>query len=174
MNPWRLLGWGTAAFLLLLPLVAMQFTDEVDWDAFDFVFMGILFGGVGLGFELVFRRSGDRTYRLAVSLALVTGFLMIWINAAVGIVGDEDEFSVPFVLVVVVALLGAFLARFRPAGMARAMIAASLTQLAVPAAEFALLPQARALVLSADAMILIAFFTALWLAAALLFRRAAR
>lgn len=30
-NPWRIVGWGTAAALLLLPLVAMQFTSEVNW-----------------------------------------------------------------------------------------------------------------------------------------------
>jgi hypothetical protein len=29
---WRLAIWGTAALILLLPLLAMQFTDEVAWD----------------------------------------------------------------------------------------------------------------------------------------------
>jgi hypothetical protein len=38
---------GTA-FILLLPLVAMQFTDEVDWGVADFVLAGALLGGTGL------------------------------------------------------------------------------------------------------------------------------
>lgn len=47
-----------AAGLLLLPLVAMQFTDDVVWDAFDFVFMGTLPGGVGLGRRPLAPRGG--------------------------------------------------------------------------------------------------------------------
>lgn len=33
---------SAAAILLLIPLIAMQFTNEVDWNAFDFAIMGIL------------------------------------------------------------------------------------------------------------------------------------
>ena len=36
----RLLAWGAAAALLLLPLVAMQFTEEVNWTVFDFLVFG--------------------------------------------------------------------------------------------------------------------------------------
>jgi hypothetical protein len=32
----RLAAWATAAILLLLPLIAMPFTDEVNWDETDF------------------------------------------------------------------------------------------------------------------------------------------
>ncbi|MGH8077936.1 MAG: hypothetical protein ACREPE_11510 [Lysobacter sp.] len=39
---WRIAIWGTAALLLLLPLVAMQFTDEVDWDETDFIVIGAM------------------------------------------------------------------------------------------------------------------------------------
>src|ERR687893_678489 len=46
---WRIAVWGTAAFLLLLPLVAMQFTDEVNWDETDFilVWMNLAVGVIG-------------------------------------------------------------------------------------------------------------------------------
>jgi hypothetical protein len=38
----RIAIWGTAAFLLLLPWVAMQFTTEVNWTLFDFLVIGVM------------------------------------------------------------------------------------------------------------------------------------
>jgi hypothetical protein len=51
------------AFILLLPLVAMQITDEVDWGVFDFVSAGVLLGGAGLLLHaLAARKSGNLVY----------------------------------------------------------------------------------------------------------------
>ena len=48
-NRWRIAGWAAAALiLLLLPLVAMQFTDEVNWDVADVAVAGALLVGVGI------------------------------------------------------------------------------------------------------------------------------
>ena len=41
-NHWRIVGWGTAAIMLFLPLIAMQFTDEVNWDVSDFIIFGAM------------------------------------------------------------------------------------------------------------------------------------
>lgn len=57
--PWRMVGWGAAAFMLLLPLVAMQFTNEVRWTLSDFVFAAVLIGAVGVIFELTVRASSN-------------------------------------------------------------------------------------------------------------------
>jgi hypothetical protein len=62
------------AFILLLPLVAMQFTDEVAWGVADFVFAGILLGGTGLLLELATRKPGKVAYRVA---ALAIGLAAI-------------------------------------------------------------------------------------------------
>ena len=52
------------AFLLLLPLLAMQFTDEVVWDLADFAVAGALLFGAGLTYELVARKgAASRTER---------------------------------------------------------------------------------------------------------------
>src|SRR5687767_8759422 len=67
---WRIAGWGAAALILLLPLVAMQFTDEVNWDVADFAFAGALLIGVGVAYELAVRKTGDTEYRAAVGVAL--------------------------------------------------------------------------------------------------------
>ena len=54
----RLIVWAAVvAFILLIPLVAMQFTKEVNWDLFDFAFMGTVLFGAGLAYELVARKA---------------------------------------------------------------------------------------------------------------------
>jgi hypothetical protein len=53
------------AFILLVPLVAMQFTDEVDWGLADFVVAGALLGGTGLLLhELASRKAGNIAYQV--------------------------------------------------------------------------------------------------------------
>jgi hypothetical protein len=32
-SPWRIVGWSAAALLLMLPLIAMQFTTSAETDA---------------------------------------------------------------------------------------------------------------------------------------------
>lgn len=82
---WRLAMWGLIAALLLTPLIAMQFTREVAWDAADFVFAGALLIGAGLLFELAARLTRKLTWRLAVGAASVLAVLLIWADAAVGV-----------------------------------------------------------------------------------------
>lgn len=163
---WRLAVWGAAAALLLLPLVAMQFTDEVDWDLADFVFAGVLVAGVCATYELAVRRTRNRTYRAAAAVALAAAFILLWGNAAVGVIGSEDNpANRMFPGVIAVGFIGALLARFRPHGMAYALLATAFAQ--VLAAGVALGTGLGSTVL------VTVFFTALWLVAAALFRKAA-
>ena len=90
-SPWRIAAWTFAALILLLPLAAMRFTDEVNWDETDFIFAGALIGGPGLTFELAARATANYAYRAAVGVALAAAFLLIWLNLAVGIIGTEDN-----------------------------------------------------------------------------------
>ncbi len=159
---------------MLHPLVAMRFTDEVNWDPADFLFMGVLLSGVGLGVELAVRNTANAAYRIAAGGALVTAFLLFWINAAVGIIGSEDEpANLLFGGVLAVAFLGAVVARFRPTGLAWAMAAAALAQALVPAiaSTFGLAP--TALLWSAEVLALTGIFAAMWLLSAWLFSKAA-
>jgi peptidoglycan/LPS O-acetylase OafA/YrhL len=71
------------ALILLVPLVAMQFTDEVSWDVTDFVVMGALLFGTGLALHLVIRKTGK--YRVIAALAIVIAFLWLWVELAVGL-----------------------------------------------------------------------------------------
>lgn len=134
----RRLMWAAAAALLLAPAVAMQLTDGVRWTALDFVFMGVLLAAAGAAMEVGMRLSGDGFHRAGMAAAVGGGFVLVWANAAVGLVGSEaDAFNLPYLGVVAVAIAGAVLARLRAAGMARAMAAALATHLAIGAAALA-------------------------------------
>jgi len=76
-----------SASLLLIPLIAMQFTDEVNWTLFDFIIAGVLLMGTGLLIELVIRKIKQIRYRIAIIVAIVIFFLLIWAELAVGIFG---------------------------------------------------------------------------------------
>lgn len=171
-NVWRIAGWGAAAGLILLPLVAMQFTSEVNWTASDFVFAAIMFGSVGLGLELAVRK-GNRAYTFAAALALLVSFLSFWFTGAVGIIGNESEDSnLLFLLVIVIALAGSVIALFRPAGMAVAMIAAGMAQAAVPVVASIIGDSKLTAIWAPEVIVLTILFTAGWLASARLFRLA--
>ena len=167
---WRIAAWAIAALMLPLPLVAMRFTDEVNWDGTDFIVAGALVAGTGLAFELAARANAGHAYRAAVGLALAAAFLLVWLNLAVGIVGTEnDPFNLMFGGVLAVGIIGAVVARFRPDGMARALFATALTQALV--AVIALVAGSG---LTEPIWPLTGFFGALWLGSAWLFRKAAR
>lgn len=75
------------ALLLLIPLIAMQFTGEVNWTPRDFVTAGALLLGTGLMCEFVIRRVKRKKYRIALIVAILAALLLIWVELAVGIFG---------------------------------------------------------------------------------------
>ena len=118
-----------AAFILSLPLLAMQFTDEVAWSLADFAVASILLFGAGITYELVARKAGNIAYRTAVGVAVATALLLVWINLGVGIIGSEDNpANLMYFGVLAVGVIGALIARFQPHGMARALFATALAQ----------------------------------------------
>jgi len=165
----RWLVWGGAALLLLLPLVAMQFTSEVNWTLSDFVVMGVLLAMVGGAFELAVRVARSNTYVVAFGIAVATAFLTIWINLAVGIIGGEDNrANLMFVGVLAIALIGAVLARLEPLRMARAAEVTAAVQVLVGVAALFIAPD------QPEGVILSGILAAAWYASACLFRIAAR
>lgn len=78
---------SVVGILLLIPLIAMQFTNEVKWSGFDFVIMGILLLGTGLICELILRKVTNRSNRIILCLAAVFVLILIWMELAVGIFG---------------------------------------------------------------------------------------
>ena len=77
----------SVAFLLLIPLIAMQFTDEVNWKLADFVIAGILLLAAGLLCEFILRKTKTKENRIALIVVTVAVLLLIWTELAVGIFG---------------------------------------------------------------------------------------
>lgn len=82
----RLIGIAlTVVLLLLIPLIAMQFTDEVNWTFSDFIVAGVLLLGTGLMCELVIRKIKNVKQRTIICAGIVATLLVIWAELAVGI-----------------------------------------------------------------------------------------
>jgi len=75
----------TVSVLLLLPIIAMQFTNEVNWNISDFIVAGILLLGTGFLIELIIRKVKRKNYQIILSLVALLTLLIIWIQLAVGI-----------------------------------------------------------------------------------------
>jgi len=131
-TPWRIALWSAPAILLLIPLVAMQFSAEVEWTAFDFTIAALALYGALAVYERVSGLSGNTRYRTAVGVAVATLLVLLWINGAVGIIGDGD-INLLYFFVFAVGVLGALIARFQPLGLARTLVAMAVTQMAIPA-----------------------------------------
>jgi len=161
--------------LLMVPLIAMQFTAEVSWRPADFLAMGALVFTTGLALVFLIRKGPNTLYRIATSLALCTTFLMIWANLAVGLIGSgPNAANLMYAGVVPLVIAGSVLSRFKARGMECTMYAASgaLAGLAI----IAFLAGAHRYPGSSVAEIfgVSGFFAGLYLIAGLLFRYAAK
>lgn len=144
------------------------------WDVLDFVVFGAMIAAVAFIYAYARRRSENTAYRTAFGVALAAAFLLIWINAAVGIIGSEDnDANAMYFGVLAVGIVGAVAARLQPRGMAIALTATALAQAAVTAVAIVNESGASAPMWPNDVLTLNGFFVALWLLSAWLFRRAA-
>jgi hypothetical protein len=172
---WRIAPWAIAGLILLLPLVAMQFTDEVVWDETDFAVIGTMLLGACGAYELAARMTRNIAYRAAVGVAVVAAFILVWINLAVGIIGSEDDpANLMYGGVLAVGILGALIVRFQPHGMACALAATALAQALVGVIALISGLGATGANWPGAIVFLTGFFATLWLVSAWLFRQAAR
>lgn len=162
----RLLMWAGVLAVWLLPLIAKQFTDEVQWTTFDHVVWAFMLAIPAGIVDLVSRMTPNWFYRGGVIIALGTSFVITWANLAVGIVGNEENpTNLIFFGVVAIAMLGSPLVGFKAARLRWVFYLTAAAQ-----ALTALVA------LQAEPFVLVfcAVTTALWLTAATLFGRAAK
>jgi hypothetical protein len=163
---WRKLMWSGAIALLLAPGIGMQFSTEVNWTPVDFIVFGTMLAIAGGIVEIAARASRDQAYLIATVIAVGAGFLMVWANLAVGIIGSENNpANLIFFGVLGVGVLGALIARLRAAGMARALQATALAQFAAAITAAA--------VGWGQVWVFTAIYIALWLSSARLYANAA-
>ncbi len=77
------------SLLLLVPLIAMQFSNEVKWEMMDFVIAGILIFGTGIVCELILRKVKKIKYRIIIYGIILFGLFIIWAELAAGIFGTS-------------------------------------------------------------------------------------
>jgi hypothetical protein len=113
-------------------------------------------------------------YRAGLGLALLAILMLVWLALGVGIIGgDGDPVNRVYVTVLAIGLVGAVLARFRPRGMGRTVLAMAAAQLAIAVIASIAgwgLPYSGPV----EILAINAFFVAMFVVSALLFRRAAR
>lgn len=136
---WRWPVWIGALCLWLLPRLAMEYTDEVRWDARDFAVFAGLLAGLTLAWELALRSAVGVLARLAALAAIGAAFLLVWANLAVGLVGGEHApVNVLWTALVLVAAASACWVRWEPRAMVKVLLASALTQALIAAAAYAI------------------------------------
>ena len=76
---------SAAAILLLIPFIAMQFTNEVNWTLADFAVAAVLLLGTGLFCELVLRKVTTKRNKLMLCMGILLLCAVVWVELAVGI-----------------------------------------------------------------------------------------
>jgi hypothetical protein len=132
--------------------------------------MGAMLGLACGAYELGARMSGKPMYRAAFGLAVLSGFMLTWINLAVGIIGGEHAVdNWVFFAVLLVGIVAALVGRFRASGMVLALVATAVAQAVVAVFAYIVSPPEHP-----EGWVLSVFFVAAWLASAALFRKAAQ
>ena len=121
------------------------------------------------------RTTHPRTaYRAGFGLTILAILLLVWLSLGVGIIGgDGDPVNRVYGTVLVIGLVGAVLARFRPRGMGRTVLAMAAAQLAI-AVIASIAGWGMPYSGPVEILVLNAFFVAMFVASALLFRQATR
>ncbi len=129
-----------------------------------------------VGFIIVNKfNPGNLSYKLAVALALITAFLLIWVNLAVGIIGSEDNgANLMFVVILFIGLIGAINVRFQSLGMSYVMLIMVLAHVIVAVIELIFQFGSQGPIWPFDIIGASSIFVILWFTSALLFRRAAQ
>ena len=169
----RIAGWSGGVLLLLLPLVAMQFSEAVLWTAGDFLIASAIIGAAGLAAEGLLRASRDWGYRIAAALTVVGGFALVFASGAVGVVGAESHpANLAYPALMLALLCAGVLARGRAGAMSRvaAAGAAGLVLIATVVAATGVAVWGEGL---GDALAVTFGFALAFLIAAALFRAAA-
>lgn len=164
----------TTAVILCVPLVAMQFTDEVNWTVNDFIIMAVLIFSTGLGYVALSRLLPGIIHRAAIALAVASTFLLVWANLAVGLIGSgPNTANFMYIIVLAIVVVGSFFYRAAAKGMERVMFATALTLLLIAVVQLVAKMYNYSGSSVTEILLVNAFFAVLYSGAGLLFRYAA-
>lgn len=70
---------------LLIPLLANQISDQVNWNVMDFITMGILLIFSGYWTQIVIKKIKSKSKKVVFISLILLIFLLLWAEMAVGI-----------------------------------------------------------------------------------------
>ena len=73
----------------MIPLLAMKFTEDVNWSIYDFVVMGFLLLFFSLGIDVTMKKVKNENIKILYVVLTILIFLLIWAELAVGIFGSH-------------------------------------------------------------------------------------
>ena len=163
------------AVVLAVPALAMALqlgvpdpgsgTDGVNWGPGDFLAAAVMILGAGLLYEWAATRAGTTTHRIAVAIMAGAALLLVWINLAVGIIGEPgNPANLLYFGVLAVLVIGASIARLEPRAMSLVLFATAGAQALVAVIALVAGQPVKGPV---DLV-----FIGLWVASGLLFRQA--
>lgn len=120
------------AVLLLVPLYGNFYIEGWNWSGGDFVVMGAIIWIAAFLFELARTSTQNMTYKLAASIAVAASFLLVWVNAAVNIIGDDNPVNTLYALIVIVGIIAAANMKFQSVRLSRMLFVVSGLLLIVP------------------------------------------
>lgn len=127
---------GTLIFLAI-PLILTLTGSGVDgvgfhWTLGDFIFAFVLIFGTGTLFELARKKAGkNMLYKIAAGMAFIGLFSLVWVNGAVGIIGDSD-INAFYGIVALTIIIGTIIARLEPKKMSYTLYTAAFIQFFIP------------------------------------------
>jgi len=71
--------------ILFIPLIAMQFTDEITWTLIDFIIAGLLLFSAGFSYEFATKKVKKPKHKIAIGIAIALILIFIWAELSVGI-----------------------------------------------------------------------------------------
>jgi len=73
----------------MIPLLAMQFTEDVNWSIFDFVVMGFLLLFFSLLIDVTMKKVKNENVKILYVVLTILIFFLIWAELAVGIFDSQ-------------------------------------------------------------------------------------
>ena len=121
------------AMILLIPLIAMDFTSEVNWNGLDFLVMAMMLMGAGLTYVFIANLSSSYAYKLGVAITMLTSFLLVWVLLAVGMIGASGHpANLLYGLVFITLGASAFSCKFTAQGLSKSLFRTAAAQFIVP------------------------------------------
>ncbi|MDH1601902.1 hypothetical protein [Empedobacter sp. GD03739] len=80
--------FGIIGLIITIPLIAMQFTNEVNWSLFDFIIAFILLSVIGLTINYILQLTNRLQNKIFFCIMVLLIGLLIWTELAVGVFGS--------------------------------------------------------------------------------------